>query len=571
MNGHDASPPEVLQLREAVRRNPQDFVSWLMLGDAEMERGAVAAGEAAVQRAMALRPGHPEALARLGRVRWMQGRHRESADLLRQAARLAPQHPGIALWLGHSLEDAGEAEPAAAAYEHAHRLLPDEPYIAAHLLNWRRKLCDWRDLDALSRQVRTAIARQRPGVEPFAFLSEDATPAEQLACARLRAAPLARSVRPFPPARVRDAGALQAGFLSNGFGAHPTGLLTVALFEALQRRHAGTLQAHLFALDRDDGSAIRQRLAAATRLHDVAGLDHLRTAGAIREQGIDVLVDLRGWGGGGAPEVLALRPAPVQVNWLAYPGTSGAPWIDYVLGDAFALPPALEPHYSERVLRLPRAFQPSDNTREVAEPPPRRDCGLPGDGFVFCCFNNSYKLNPRSFARMLAVLREVEGSVLWLLSGPGQADARLRAAAQAQGVAPQRLVFMPKLPHPHYLSRYRHAGLFLDTAPYNAHTTASDALWAGCPVLTVPGASFASRVAGSLNHHLGLDALNVVDDAAFVAMAVHLARTPAALSVVRGRLEAERRRAGGLFDMDAFADDFVAQLQAATKAPPPPE
>ncbi|WP_434026253.1 UDP-N-acetylglucosamine-peptide N-acetylglucosaminyltransferase [[Pseudomonas] boreopolis] len=571
MNGHDASPPEVLQLREAVRRNPQDFVSWLMLGDAEMERGAVAAGEAAVQRAMALRPGHPEALARLGRVRWMQGRHRESADLLRQAARLAPQHPGIALWLGHSLEDAGEAEPAAAAYEHAHRLLPDEPYIAAHLLNWRRKLCDWRDLDALSRQVRTAIARQRPGVEPFAFLSEDATPAEQLACARLRAAPLARSVRPFPPARVRDAGALQAGFLSNGFGAHPTGLLTVALFEALQRRHAGTLQAHLFALDRDDGSAIRQRLAAATRLHDVAGLDHLRTAGAIREQGIDVLVDLRGWGGGGAPEVLALRPAPVQVNWLAYPGTSGAPWIDYVLGDAFALPPALEPHYSERVLRLPRALQPSDNTREVAEPPPRRDCGLPDDGFVFCCFNNSYKLNPRSFARMLAVLREVEGSVLWLLSGPGQADARLRAAAQAQGVAPQRLVFMPKLPHPHYLSRYRHAGLFLDTAPYNAHTTASDALWAGCPVLTVPGASFASRVAGSLNHHLGLDALNVADDAAFVAMAVHLARTPAALSAVRGRLEAERRRAGGLFDMDAFADDFVALLQAATKAPLPPE
>jgi predicted O-linked N-acetylglucosamine transferase (SPINDLY family) len=536
-----------------------------MLGDTEMGLGAVAAGEAAVQRALALRPGHPEALARLGRVRWMQGQHRESADLLRQAAALAPQHPGIALWLGHSLEDAGEAEAAAEAYEHAHRLLPDEPYIAAQLLNWRRKLCDWRDLDALSRQVRTAVAQRHPGVEPFAFLSEDATRAEQLACARLRAAPLAQSIRPLPPTQVRSDGPLRIGFLSNGFGAHPTGLLTVALFEALRQRHADMLQVHLFALNRDDGSVIRQRLGTATTLHDVVGLDHLRTAVTIRESGIDVLVDLRGWGGGGAPEVLALRPAPVQINWLAYPGSSGAPWIDYVIGDAFALPLALEPHYSEHVLRLPRAFQPSDSTREVAEPPSRQECRLPDQGFVFCCFNNSYKLNPRSVARMLAVLRQVEGSVLWLLSGPGQADARLRAAAQAQDVAPQRLVFMPKLPHPQYLSRYRHAGLFLDTDPYNAHTTASDALWAGCPVLTVPGANFAARVAGSLNHHLGLDALNVADDAAFVATAVQLACTPEALEELRGRLEAERHRVGGLFDMDAFADDFVALLRQAVR------
>lgn len=552
---------ELQQLREAVRRNPADFVAWLVLGDAEMGIGAVAAGEAAVTRALALRPGHPEALARLGRVRWMQGRHRESAELLRQAAALAPQHPGIALWLGHALEDAGEAEAAATAYAHAHRLLPDEPYIAAQLLNWRRKLCDWRELEPLSRQVRAAVARHQLGVEPFAFLSEDASAAEQLACARLRAAPLAQAIRPLPPAPPRRAGPLRVGFLSNGFGAHPTGLLTVALFEALQRRHAGTLQVHLFALNRDDGSAIRQRLAAAATLHEVAGLDHPGTAAAIRERGIEVLVDLRGWGGGGAPEVLALRPAPVQVNWLAYPGSSGAPWIDYVIADAFALPPALEPHYSERVLRLPRAFQPSDNRRAVAAPPSRRECGLPEAGFVFCCFNNSYKLNPRSLARMLAVLREAEGSVLWLLSGPGQADARLRAAAQAQGVAAQRLVFMPRLPHPQYLSRYRHAGLFLDTTPYNAHTTASDALWAGCPVLTVPGATFAARVAGSLNHQLGLDALNVADDAAFVATAARLARAPAALAALRDRLEAERGRAGGLFDMDAFADDFAALLR----------
>ncbi|MDG2526384.1 UDP-N-acetylglucosamine-peptide N-acetylglucosaminyltransferase [Stenotrophomonas sp. HITSZ_GD] len=550
-----ASPgQEHAQLREAVRRNPADFIAWLMLADAEMGVGALEAAGHALQRAQALRGDHPETLARRGRLHWMRAEHAAAVTLLRHAAALMPQHPGIALWLGHALEDAGDAEPAAQAYAIAHRLMPDAPGIAAQALNWQRRLCDWTQLDALSRQVRQAVAQGQPGVEPFAFLSEDSSAAEQLACARLRAAPLAR-LRPLAPTQVRREGPLRLGFLSNGFGAHPTGLLTVAMFEAL-RAHP-QVQAQLFALNRDDGSEIRRRLAAAAPLHDVAGQPHQAIAHSLRGAGIDLLFDLRGWGGGGAPEVLALRPAPVQINWLAYPGTSGAPWIDYVIGDAFALPDALAPHYSETVLRLPRAFQPSDTTRIVEEPPPRSACGLPEDGVVFCCFNNSYKLNPRSFGRLMAVLRGVPGSVLWLLSGPGHADARLRAAAGREGIDPRRLVFMPKLPHPAYLARYRHADLFLDTHPYNAHTTASDALWAGCPVLTTPGQTFAARVAGSLNHHLGLDALNLADDAGFVAHAVALGNTPARLSALRGELAA-RRAASSLFDMAGFARDFAA-------------
>lgn len=550
-------PRELLQLREAVQHQPGDFIAWLMLADAELGMGAIAAGEAAVQRALALHPGHPEAVARLGRVRWAQQRHAEAASLLQQASDLVPQHPGIALWLGHALEDAGQAEAAAAAYTRAHQLLPDEPYITAQLLNWRRRLCDWRELDALAVQVRAAVAQGAAAVEPFAFLSEDASAAEQLACARTRAQTIASVLRPLPPTAVRRQGALRVGFVSNGFGAHPTGLLTVALFEALQRRQP-TLHLHLFATSHDDHSEIRARLAQATALHDVTALGHLATAQHIRDQGIDLLFDLRSWGGGGRPEVFALRPAPVQLNWLAYPGTSGAPWMDYVLGDGFALPPALEPFYSEKVLRLRGAFQPSDTSRVVAEPPSRTQCGLPEQGVVLCCFNNSYKLNPRSMARMLAVLRALPGSVLWLLSGPGEADARLRAVAQAQGVDPQRLVFMPKLPHPQYLARYRHADLFLDTHPYNAHTTASDALWAGCPVLTTPGETFAARVAGSLNHHLGLDEMNVAEDAAFVAKAVALAGDPAALGALRERVDVLRRESG-VFEMDGFADE-LAQL-----------
>ncbi len=252
-------------------------------------------------------------------------------------------------------------------------------------------------------------------------------------------------------------------------------------------------------------------------------------------------------------------PCPLQLNWLAYPGTSGAPWMDAVIGDSFVLPVSLEPHYSERVLRLPRAFQPSDNTRMLEPAPSRAECGLPGNGVVFCCFNNSYKLNPRSMGRAFAVLQAVPGSVLWLLSGPGHADARLRSA-QAAGLDPTRLVFMAKLPHPQYLARYQLADLFLDTHPYSAHTTASDALWAGCPVLTCPGDTFAARVAGSLNHHLGLARMNVADDAAFITTASALGNDPAALAALRAEL-AQARERSGLFDMGGFARDLSALVQ----------
>jgi predicted O-linked N-acetylglucosamine transferase (SPINDLY family) len=545
--------------RQAVAADPGNALAWIVLADAELDTGDATAGEAAVRRALALAPGHPEALARLGRLQWMCGRHREAADSLGQAARAAPGHPGIALWLGHVLEDVGEAEAAADAYARAHALAPEAAQIAACLLAWRRKLCDWRGLDALSAQVRGAVARGDAAVEPFAFLSEDGDALEQLRCARLSAAQVVRSVRPLPPRAVAGGGPLRLGFLSNGFGAHPTGLLTVAFLEAL--RTDTEFELHLFALNPGDGSQVRQRLESATTLHDVSALPHAAVAMRIREAGIDILHDLRGWGGGGAPAVLAMRPAPLQVNWLAYPGTSGAPWIDYVLADGFVLPPSLETGFSEAVARLPRCFQPSDTRRDPAPPPSRSACGLPDAGVVFCCFNNSYKTNPASFMRAMAVLRGVPGSVLWLLSGPGRADDRLRAAAAAAGVDPARLVFMAKQPHAAYLARLQLADLFLDSNPYNAHTTASDGLWAGCPVLTRPGRTFAARVAGSLNHHVGLGELNVADDGAFVELATALGNDPVRLRDLRTRLHG-LRATSGLFDMGGFARDFAAMARA---------
>ncbi|MBF6025788.1 UDP-N-acetylglucosamine-peptide N-acetylglucosaminyltransferase [Lysobacter niastensis] len=564
MNAATPSDPRI-GLRQALQRNPGDAFAWILLAEHELDHGDARAGEEASRRALSLQPGHPEALARLGRAQWMQGQRHEAVASLSEAARNAPYHPGIAVWLAHALEDAGEAEAALQAYAHAYSLAPDEPQLAAYLLAWRRKLCDWRDLDGLAKQVRDAVNAGRAAVEPFAFLSEDASAAEQLRCARLRASALAQSVRPMPPAPAAMASpTVRLGFLSNGFGAHPTGLLTAAMFEQLRRQ--ADIEIHLFALNRDDGSTIRQRLQAAAHvLHDVSMRPHAQVAEAIRNAGVEVLFDLRGWGGGGAPEVLAMRPAPVQVNWLAYPGTSGAPWIDYVLADRFVLPQSMAADFSEAVTWLPRCFQPSDTARAVPPAPSREACGLPergegSEGFVFCCFNNSYKLNPRSMSRALAVLRETPGSVLWLLSGPGDADNRLRAFATSQGVDPNRLVFMGKQPHAEYLARLQLADLFLDTEPYNAHTTASDALWAGCPVLTRPGSTFAARVAGSLNHHLRLPSMNVNDDTTFVARAVALAHDPQALAALRQEL-AQRRADSGLFDMAAFATHFAAIAQ----------
>lgn len=542
-------------------------MAWIVLSEAELDAGDTRAGEAAARRALALQPRHPEALARLGRSQWMQGRFTDAATSLRAAVSAAPNHAGLWVWLAHVLEDTGEAEAAAAAYERAYALAPGEPQIAAYLLAWRRRLCDWREVDALSSQVRAAVASGAVVIEPFAFLSEDATAAEQLRCARLRAAAMGKPPNVFPHGALSKRGAgLRVGFLSNGFGAHPTGLLTVAMFEAMARAHHD-IDVHLFAIGPDDGSGIRRRLADATTLHDVSGFDHVRVARSIQASAINVLFDLRGWGGGGMPEVLAMRPARVQVNWLAYPGTSGAPWIDFVLADGFVLPAELEPTFSERVVRLPRCFQPSDTTRRLPAPASRDAYGLPERGNVYCCFNNGYKLNPRSMGRAFAVLAQVPGSVLWLLSTPGDGDARLRQAASDAGIDPERLVFMPKQPQAEYLARLQHADLFLDTTPYNAHTTASDAIWAGCPVLTTPGGTFASRVAGSLNHHLGMDELNLGDDDAFIETAVRFGRDNDALRDLRNTLHC-RRDDSGLFDMEAYAADFANAIRRMASIAP---
>lgn len=535
----------------------------LNLAAAELELGHPAQAEAHVREALQMAPELDAAHALLGYTLRAQNRPGEAAEAWLHAERAAPRNPVYPYEAGLMLDEIGRLGEAAAAWK---RALHIDPEITPALGQWlfaQRCRCDWHELDALAERVRSAVAERRPGIGPFAFLAEDADAAAQHLCATSyatliaqRTAPIRRQLDlkhtlPAPGAPIR------LGLVADGFGEHATGLLLVAMIEALAD---SGLDIHLFATTPDDDGAIRRRLATAATLHDLSGLNAPQSAQRIHAAAIEVLFDLNGYCGKDNAELMSLRPAPVQVNWLAYPGTSGAPWMDYLLADAVVLPPALRPHVSEKLLRLPRCYQPSDTTRVPGEPLTRAYCGLPAEGMVFACFNNSYKINPAAFARFMLILQQVPDSVLWLLSGPDGANGRLRAAAAALDVAPERLVFLPHLPHAEYLACYAHADLFLDTLPYNAHTTASDALWAGCPVLSWCGDTFAGRVAASLLQHIGLPELVVDDEENFIATAVQLGNNRLARVALRHYL-AQQRDGNPLFDMTGFAADFERAVQ----------
>jgi predicted O-linked N-acetylglucosamine transferase (SPINDLY family) len=546
----------------ATRAQPDHVGAWCNLAAAQLAVGEAEAGEISARRAIALAPGYPEALFVLGHALAARHRHAEAATAYAAAERGAPNDARFPYQVGLMAEEQKQLAHAAAAHARALTLDPSLDAALSQLIFLRRQLCDWNGLDALSARLRTRVAASAHGISPFGFLAEPAGAAEQLHCARthaqsidVQAAPL--RVRRHARARVGD-GPLRLGFVANGFGNHPTALLVVALLEALR---AHDVRLHLYSTAPDDRSPMLQRMRSTAHVwHDASAMTPTMLADAIAADVIDILIDLDGYCAGAMPQAFALRPAPLQVNWLAYPGTLGAPWVDYVIADRIVLPESLRASFSEQVAWLPRCFQPSDPGRVVGTPPARQACGLPARGVVYACLNNSYKINPASFERLLAVSREVPGSVLWLLSATDGADQRLREEAARRDFDPARLVFAPKLPHLDYLARYRHADLFLDCAPYGAHTTASDAIWAGCPVLTVPGSTFASRVAASLNHHLGLTQLNASDDADFIASAVRLGRDSAARDALRAQL-AECRDTSGVFDMKGYAHDFVLLLQ----------
>ncbi len=554
---------------KAIVQKPDYARAWLNQAAALFAVRHLQRAESSARRAIQLAPQWADAHFVLGNVldaaaHQSFARKPAALDAWREAARLAPGNPQYQYQLAMALDGHGEFAAALRAYDACLRIAPEFWPALSQSTFLHRRLCDWHALPPLSKRLLDGIDRGAAGITPFSMLVEDSTPAQQLVCARGFATARQAQIEPLearlaPRPRARRDGPIRVGFVAAGFGEHPTALLIAELIERLRSSSLHTLG---YATSADDGGPLRKRLRAAFHeFHDLSALSLEAMLRKLREDQPDILIDLDGYCDGARAELFALRPAPLQVNWLAYPGTLGAPWCDYLIADHFLIPPEQRTHYSEKIAWLPRCYQPADTTRAIEQPHPRAEYGLPANGVVLACFNHSWKYTLRSFARWLKILRNAPDAVLWLLAAPPgcNADEHLRRAAQTGGVNPQRLVFALRVPHAEHLARYRHVDLFLDTNPYNAHTTASDALWAGCPVLTQPGATFASRVAGDLNHHLGLDDMNVASDQAYVDLAVRLAQDADALRSLRERVE-NARLTTSLFDMTGYARDFATAL-----------
>jgi predicted O-linked N-acetylglucosamine transferase (SPINDLY family) len=542
----------------ALKSMPQHPAIRLNLAGAEMELGRLAEAETLVRQVLQQAPDADVAHAMLGHLLHMQRRPREAAASLLRAGKLAPNNVQYMFQAALMLDEAEDLAGAHDAFADALARAPGSAPITAQLLFARRRLYRWKNIDALSERVIRAVSEGETGIHPFAFLCEDTDAALQLQCAKTYAALIEGQVSafrqqlnlrhavPLPDAPIR------VGLLAEGFHETAVSHHLAALIEALGD---SDLDVHLFATTPDDGSAIRRRLAAAATLHDASALNRAQVASLIHGAGIEVLFDLNGYRSHGNAELMSLRPAPVQIGWLGYTGSSGAPWMDYMLTDKIVLPPELREHVSEKVIRLSRCQQPNDPDRIQAQPPSRAACGLPETGVVFACLQESQAINPAMFARCMLILQQVPGSVLWLLAGPAGADERLRRAASALDIAPERIVFMPRMPYADYLARYAHIDLYLDTLPVNSRATASDALRAGCPVLTRTGETIAARTVTSLLHHLGLPELIMGDNTSFIGMATELGNDPEALAALRRHLQ-QQRATSPVFDIKGFAADF---------------
>jgi protein O-GlcNAc transferase len=534
--------------RQSLAREPRHTRAYVLLGRALSALGQRGEALASFEHAIALAPDLAQAHGHRADVLSELGRNEEAVESYDRALALAPDV--IEDWLsrGAALIAIGRYEDAVASFDRALALKPGFPQ--AHLLYAPRllsklRVCDWSNLDAEIAQLLTMIREHRALSVPFATLMIPTTATEQLQGARR----YMQSQPAFPPlwrGEMYSHDRLRVAYLSADFREHATAYLTAGLFEEHDKSR---FEVTAISLGQNDYSPMRRRLEAAFEYFiDVQGKSDQDVADLIRRREIDIVVDLMGFSKDNRLNVLARRPAPIQLNYLGYPGTLGASCVDYIFADSTVIPEDQGMFYAEQVVRLPGTYQINDSKRHVTPTTPtRHECGLPEQAFVFCCFNNTQKLNPQTFDIWMRLLRAKEESVLWLLEGSPVASTNLRAAAAERGVSRQRLIFAPKMSVADHLARQRQADLFLDTLPCNAHTTASDALWIGLPVLTCLGATFAGRVAGSLLRAVGLDELIAPSLQEYEALAQRLAEDRAYLAAIKDKL-ARNRDSSILFD-----------------------
>ncbi|MGY4402850.1 tetratricopeptide repeat protein [Bradyrhizobium sp. USDA 3315] len=510
---------------------------------------------ASYDKAIALQPDYAEAYNNRGSALFRLRHHDAALASIDKAIQHKGDDAAAYANRGKVLSTLARHHEALAAYDKAVALKPDQAEIEGYRLHAKSHMCDWTDFDAERDRLIESIRTRNATTPPFLFCSVPSSTADQLLCATRWTA---KNHPPSASQRWRgeryDHDRIRIGYFSSDFCNHATSLLMAGMFECHDRSKFETVA---ISWSPSDPSEMRRRLEASfDRFVEVRDINDDEVADLIRRLEIDILVDLKGFTGGSRTRVLGRRPAPIQVNYLGYPGTLGAPFIDYIIADRTVIPDHHREFYSEKVVALPDSYQANDDKRVIADRVfTRGDVGLAPTGFVFCCFNNNYKITPDMFDRWMRILGRVEGSMLWLLEANADSAANLRKEAVARGVAAERLVFAPRMSLPDHLARHRLAGLFLDSTPYNAHT--SDALWAGLPVLTILGDTFASRVAASLLHAVGLPELIAESPEAYERMAVDLATDPSRLAALRTRLAANRLTAP-LFDTKRFTRHIEA-------------
>jgi protein O-GlcNAc transferase len=580
---------------------PNDWQIQKMVADALFHWGDHLAALEAYRAALRIRPADGSSLNSLAFILGEIGDNGAAVVAYREGLALDPSNSALYHNLGDCLRLLGRLDEAIVALEEAVRLAPESMKSLLNLAHLQQILCQWQGLEGRWKSIRSILALDAdsnasvrtgepdgdahlPGsdlsgpfgtdaegcsgagctdtaLNPFFFLSVPGTPAEQLACARAwsnerySALPTdrhaLRSMR-----QLKSHERLHIGYISSDFRDHAVARLIAEVFE-LHDRSRFAISA--YSIGPDDQSPLRQRIVRSMdRFIDLSQASHAEAAQKIRADSVDILVDLNGHTAMNRADILALRPADIQVSYWGFPGTTGAPYIDYAIVDRFVVPPQQQVFFSERLAYLPHCYMPNDRKRRIAAGPLQRErCGLPAAGFVFCAFNHPAKITPDMFATWMRVLAATPDSVLWLLETNRWASDNLRGEALRAGIDQQRLIFAPMQPLHDHLARHRLADLFLDTLPYNGHTTTCDALWVGLPVLTCAGETFASRVAGSALYAAGLPELVTTSLTAYEALAVSLARDPARLQTLRERL-AHDHEVAPLFDCTIYTRNLEA-------------
>ena len=544
--------PALACMEQVIAHAPQVPEAHNNKGIALLHLGKLGDAIACFTQALALRPQYADAYNNRGDAYSRQEQYPLAFQDLTNAQRLQPDRLETRHLLGNLLRYVKRYEEAALQLQWVCQRSPEHPYLLGDLVQAKLNACDWNGIEHDLQRIREAVIACRPAVDPFTLLALADDPLLHLECAQtLVGSAFPPSSDLAPVATDRQAGKLRVGYYSADLHNHATALLMAELFE---RHGREGFEWFAFSYGPDVQDAMRQRLSAAfDHFIDVRERSDLEIAQLSRDLHIDIAVDLKGFTQHHRFGIFAHRCAPVQVSYLGYPGTTGADYMDYVIADKVVIPERNQSHYTEKVAYLPHSYQVNDGKRKISDRMfTREEAGLPLQGFVFCCFNNNYKIQPATFDGWMRILQAVDGSVLWLLEDNPMAGKNLRREAGARGVDPARLVFAPRMLLEDHLARHSLADLFLDTLPYNAHTTTSDALWAGLPVLTCMGESFASRVAASLLQAVGLPELVAQTPQAYEARAIELARDAAQLQGLRERLRTQGR-SSALFDAKQFA------------------